>query len=63
MSNDVQTVDSGPVRESRRITSLDLIRGVAVLRILFHERCLFQVRLATIREPERGRVGDLARVC
>ena len=29
-----QTADSGPVRESARITSLDLIRGVAVLGIL-----------------------------
>ena len=28
-----QTADSGPVRESARITSLDLIRGVAVLGI------------------------------
>ena len=29
-----QTTDSGPVRESGRITSLDLIRGIAVLGIL-----------------------------
>ena len=29
-----QTSDSGPVRESARIVSLDLIRGVAVLGIL-----------------------------
>ncbi len=34
MSAHFQTVDSGPVRESARITSLDLIRGVAVLGIL-----------------------------
>ena len=29
-----EITDSGPVRESARITSLDLIRGVAVLGIL-----------------------------
>ena len=34
MATPSQTTDSGPVRESGRITSLDLIRGVAVLGIL-----------------------------
>ena len=34
MAANRQTTDSGPVRESRRITSLDLIRGIAVLGIL-----------------------------
>ena len=34
MTKPSQTTDSGPVRESARITSLDLIRGVAVLGIL-----------------------------
>ena len=34
MSDSPQTTDSGPVREAERITSLDLIRGVAVLGIL-----------------------------
>ncbi len=34
MTERPQTTDSGPVRESARITSLDLIRGVAVLGIL-----------------------------
>ena len=34
MATSSQTTESGPVRESGRITSLDLIRGVAVLGIL-----------------------------
>ena len=34
MTTPSQATDSGPVRESARITSLDLIRGVAVLGIL-----------------------------
>ena len=34
MATSPQTKESGPVRESGRITSLDLIRGVAVLGIL-----------------------------
>ena len=34
MAAPTQTADSGPVRESGRITSLDLIRGIAVLGIL-----------------------------
>ena len=33
-SNSSHPTDSGPVRESRRITSLDLVRGVAVFGIL-----------------------------
>ena len=37
-----QTVDSGPVRESGRITSLDLIRGVAVLGILLMNAVSFR---------------------
>ena len=45
MSYDVQTVDAGPVRESRRITSLDLIRGVAVLGILFMNAVSFKFGL------------------
>ena len=38
-----QTVDSGPVRESGRITSLDLIRGVAVLGILLMNAVNFKL--------------------
>ena len=34
VTSPAQTPESGPVRESARITSLDLIRGVAVLGIL-----------------------------
>lgn len=34
MAEQTQAVESGPVRESERIVSLDLIRGVAVLGIL-----------------------------
>ena len=37
-----QTTDSGPVRESARITSLDLIRGVAVLGILLMNAVSFK---------------------
>ncbi len=37
-----QTADSGPVRESGRITSLDLIRGVAVLGILLMNAVSFR---------------------
>ena len=37
-----QTADSGPVRESARITSLDLIRGVAVLGILLMNAVSFK---------------------
>ena len=36
-----QATDSGPVRESGRITSLDLIRGVAVLAILLMNAVYF----------------------
>ncbi len=36
-----QTTETGPVRESGRITSLDLIRGVAVLGILLMNAVLF----------------------
>ena len=38
-----QTTDSGPVRESGRITSLDLIRGVAVLGILLMNAVYFKL--------------------
>ena len=38
----MQTNDSGPVRESARITSLDLIRGVAVLGILLMNAVSFR---------------------
>lgn len=34
MAESPQPTDAGPVRETERITSLDLIRGVAVLGIL-----------------------------
>ena len=37
-----QTVDSGPVREPARITSLDLVRGVAVLGILLMNAVSFR---------------------
>ncbi len=42
MSERSQTADSGPVRESARITSLDLIRGVAVLGILLMNAVSFR---------------------
>ena len=41
-----QTIDSGPVRESGRITSLDLIRGVAVLGILLMNAVSFKFGFA-----------------
>ena len=37
-----QTTDSGPVRETGRITSLDLIRGVAMLGILLMNAVYFR---------------------
>ena len=43
MAADSQTTDSGPVRESGRITSLDLIRGVAVLGILLMNAVYFKL--------------------
>ena len=42
MSAQTQAPDSGPVRESARITSLDLIRGVAVLGILLMNAVSFK---------------------
>ena len=42
MTTQPQTTDSGPVRESARITSLDLIRGVAVLGILLMNAVSFK---------------------
>ena len=42
MAADSPTTDSGPVRESGRITSLDLIRGVAVLGILLMNAVYFK---------------------
>ena len=42
MATQSQSVDSGPVRESARITSLDLIRGVAVLGILMMNAVSFK---------------------
>ncbi len=42
MSERSQTADSGPVRESARITGLDLIRGVAVLGILLMNAVSFR---------------------
>ena len=42
MTAQPQTTDSGPVRESARITSLDLIRGVAVLGILLMNAVSFK---------------------
>ena len=45
MSAPSQTTDSGPVRESARITSLDLIRGVAVLGILLMNAVSFRFDL------------------
>ena len=42
MTDRSQTADSGPVRESARITSLDLIRGVAVLGILLMNAVSFR---------------------
>ncbi len=43
MTTPAQTTDSGPVRESARITSLDLIRGVAVLGILLMNAVNFRL--------------------
>ena len=43
MSEHSQAHDSGPVRESGRITSLDLIRGVAVLGILLMNAVNFKL--------------------
>ncbi len=42
MATPSQTSDAGPVRESARITSLDLIRGVAVLGILLMNAVSFR---------------------
>ena len=42
MSTISQTTESGPVRENARITSLDLIRGVAVLGILLMNAVSFK---------------------
>ena len=42
MTAQTHTPDSGPVRESARITSLDLIRGVAVLGILLMNAVAFK---------------------
>ena len=42
MTDRSQTADTGPVRESARITSLDLIRGVAVLGILLMNAVSFR---------------------
>ena len=42
MSANQQTPGTGPVRESRRISSLDLIRGVAVLGILLMNAVSFR---------------------
>lgn len=42
MATNQQTADTGPVRESARITSLDLIRGVAVLGILLMNAVSFR---------------------
>ncbi len=42
MTTPSPTADSGPVRESARITSLDLIRGVAVLGILLMNAVSFK---------------------
>ena len=42
MATHSQTADSGPVRETGRITSLDLIRGVAVLGILLMNAVSFK---------------------
>ena len=42
MSTRSETPDSGPVRESARITSLDLVRGVAVLGILLMNAVSFR---------------------
>ena len=42
MAEPSRAPDSGPVRESARITSLDLIRGVAVLGILLMNAVSFK---------------------
>ena len=42
MATPSQTTDAGPVRETARITSLDLIRGVAVLGILLMNAVSFR---------------------
>ena len=43
MASQPQATDSGPVRDSERITSLDLIRGVAVLGILLMNAVNFKL--------------------
>ena len=45
MSTDQPAVRTGPVRESRRITSLDLIRGVALLGILLMNVVAFKFEM------------------
>ena len=42
MAVEQPSMDSGPVRDSARITSLDLIRGVAVLGILLMNAVSFR---------------------
>ena len=62
MAGRPQSTDSGPVRESGRITSLGPdTRG----RGAWHsadERCSLQVRRRALFQPERGRHGDMARL-
>ena len=56
MTAQTRSTDSGPVRESARITSLDLIRGVAVLGILLMNAVSFKFGPAPYFNLSAGRL-------
>ena len=49
MNGEPQVVSAGPVSESARITSLDLIRGVAVLGILLMNAVHVKLGVGSLR--------------